>query len=87
MPLLRTCRLPFDHTDNNDNQTETCLLNYHITLSNLLNTNHLRTLTIGIHTSRFLEHLLLCTPLIENLSFSIRDRDTISEKDVQDRIT
>ncbi|CAF5088563.1 unnamed protein product [Rotaria sp. Silwood1] len=46
-----------------------------MTLQNLLNTNHLRTLTFGIHTSRFLERLLLCIPLIENLSFGIRDRD------------
>ncbi|CAF4498723.1 unnamed protein product, partial [Rotaria sp. Silwood2] len=86
LPLLRICRLPFNHNDDNVNQIETYLLRYHITLSNLLNTNHLRTLTIGIHTSHFLERLLLCIPLIENLSFGIRDRD-ISENDVYDRIT
>ncbi len=65
---------------------EIYLFTDHMILSNLLNTNHLRTLTIGIHTSHFLEHLLLCIPLIENLSFGIRDRD-ISENDVHDKIT
>jgi len=50
-------------------------LKYEIFLSNLLNLNQLRTLTIGIHTSQFLERLLLCIPFIENLSFTIRDRD------------
>ncbi|CAF4170189.1 unnamed protein product, partial [Rotaria magnacalcarata] len=59
MPRLRICRLAFNHKDGNVNQIETCLLRYHMTLSNLLNSNHLRTLTIGIHTSHFLERLLL----------------------------
>ncbi|CAF3839192.1 unnamed protein product [Rotaria sp. Silwood1] len=86
MPLLRICRLSFNHNDGNVNQIETYLLRYHMTLPNLLNTNHLRALTIGIHTSHFLKRLLLCIPLIENLSFGIRDRD-ISENDVHDRIT
>ncbi|CAF2155333.1 unnamed protein product [Rotaria magnacalcarata] len=86
MPRLRICRLAFNHKDGNANQIETCFLRYHMTLSNLLNSNHLRTLTIGIHTSHFLERLLLCMPFIENLSFGIRDRD-ISETDVQDRLT
>ncbi|CAF2813283.1 unnamed protein product [Rotaria sp. Silwood2] len=86
MPLLRICRLPFNYKDNNANQIETYLLRDYITLSNLLNTNHLRTLTIGIHTSRFLERLLLCIPLIEKLSFGIEDRDII-ENDVHDKIT
>ncbi|CAF2071159.1 unnamed protein product [Rotaria magnacalcarata] len=86
MPRLRICRLAFNHKDGNANQIETCLLRYHMTLSNLLNSNHLRTLTIGIHTSHFLERLLLCMPFIENLSFGIRDRN-ISETDVQNRLT
>ncbi|CAF4112599.1 unnamed protein product [Rotaria magnacalcarata] len=85
MSLLRICRLPFNHEDDNANQIENDLLRSHMPLSNLLNTNHPRILTIGVHTSRFLERLLLCIPLIENLSFGVRDRD-IGENDVHDRI-
>ncbi|CAF2443312.1 unnamed protein product [Rotaria sp. Silwood2] len=83
MPLLKICRLPFDYDDNNVNQMENNSLGYQITLQNLLNPNHLRTLTIGIHTSRFLERLLLCIPFIENLSFGIKDRDN-NEYDIHD---
>ncbi|CAF1406600.1 unnamed protein product [Rotaria sordida] len=85
MPLLKICRLPFNHNDNNANQIRNNSLEYQIILSNLLNTNHLRTLTIGIHTSHFLECLLLCIPFIENLSFGIEDRD-INKNDTHDRI-
>lgn len=85
MPLLRICRLPFSHVNDNVNQIETYSLKSRMILSNLLNTNHLRNLTIGIHTSRFLERLLLCIPFIENLSFGIRDQD-INKNDVHDRI-
>ncbi|CAF0940536.1 unnamed protein product [Rotaria sordida] len=69
----------------NANQIRNNSLEYQIILSNLLNTNHLRTLTIGIHTSHFLECLLLCIPFIENLSFGIEDRD-INKNDTHDRI-
>ncbi len=86
MSLLKICRLPFNHHVTYDDQIGNYSLTYEMTLSNLWNTKHLRTLTIGIHTSRFLERLLLCIPLIENLSFGIRDRD-ISENDGHDRIT
>ncbi|CAF2135136.1 unnamed protein product [Rotaria magnacalcarata] len=85
MSLLRICRLPFNHEDDNANQIENDLLRSHMPLSNLLNTNQPRILTIGVHTSRFLERFLLCIPLIENLSFGVRDRD-IGENDVHDRI-
>jgi hypothetical protein len=46
-----------------------------------------RILTIGIHTPRFLERLLLCIPFIENLSFGIKDRDISENDDAHDRIT
>ncbi|CAM2700788.1 unnamed protein product [Rotaria socialis] len=46
MPLLKICRLPFDYNDINVNQVENDSLEYQIALPNLLNTNHLRTLTI-----------------------------------------
>ncbi|CAF1557658.1 unnamed protein product [Rotaria sordida] len=71
--------------NHNVNQIENGSLEYQITLPNLLNTNHLRTLTIGIHTSHFLERLLLCIPFIENFSFSIKDRDS-DEHDTHDTI-
>lgn len=83
MPLLKICRLAFDYDDNNVNQIENNSLGYQITLQNLLNSNHLRTLTIGIHTSHFLKCLLLCIPFIENLSFGIKDRDS-NEYDIHD---
>jgi hypothetical protein len=44
-----------------------------MTLPNLLNTTHLRTLTIGINSSHFLERLLACVPFIENLSVGVQD--------------
>ncbi|CAF1234545.1 unnamed protein product [Rotaria sordida] len=85
-PLLKICRLPFNHDYRNVNKIENNSLRYQMTLPNLLNRNHLRTLTIGIHTSYFLERLLLCIPLIENLSFAIKDQD-ISANNAHDRIT
>ncbi|CAF1373545.1 unnamed protein product [Rotaria sordida] len=86
MPLLKICRLPFNHDYHNVNKIENNSLRYQMTLPNLLNRNHLRTLTIGIHTSCFLERLLLCIPLIENLSFAIKDQD-ISANNAHDQIT
>ncbi len=59
----------------NINQIENSSLNYQIAFPKLLNTNHVRTLTVGIHTSHFLERLLLCIPYIENLSFGVKDLD------------
>jgi hypothetical protein len=76
MPLLKICRLPFNCKDVNINRIKNRSTEYQIILPNLLNTNHLRTLTIGIHTTRFLERLLLCIPFIENLSFDVRDLET-----------
>ncbi|CAF4189589.1 unnamed protein product [Rotaria sp. Silwood2] len=78
--LLRICRLPFNHDDGNVNEIRNYSLQYQTTSPNLLNANHLRTLTIGIHTSHFLERLLLCIPFIENLSVGIQDR-YINEND------
>lgn len=42
-------------------------------LPNILNLDHLRTLVLGNHTIGFLERLLLCIPLIENLSVGIKE--------------
>jgi len=44
-----------------------------MSLPNLSNTNHLRLLTIGMHTSRFLQRLLSCIPFIETLSIGVED--------------
>ena len=43
-------------------------------LPNLSNTTHLRTLTIGMHTSCFIERLIKYIPFIENLSIGVNDR-------------
>ncbi|CAF1495481.1 unnamed protein product [Rotaria sp. Silwood1] len=86
LPLLRICRLPFNHDNGNVNQIKNYSLGYQMILSNLLNANDLRTLTIGIHTSRFLERLLLCIPFIENLSVGIQDQ-YINENDAHEIIS
>jgi hypothetical protein len=44
-----------------------------MSLPNVLNTHHLRTLTIGMNTSCFVERLLSRIPFIENLSIGIKD--------------
>jgi len=44
-----------------------------MSLPNVLNTNHLRTLTIGMNTSYFVERLLSRIPFIENLSIGVKD--------------
>jgi hypothetical protein len=44
-----------------------------MSLPNLLYTTHLRTLSLGINSSRFLEHLIPCIPFIENLSVGVKD--------------
>jgi len=71
LPLLKNCRLPFNHDSIHVNQLERYSLRFPMILPNLSNTNHLRKLTIGLHTLRFLERLLLCIPFIENLSVGI----------------
>jgi hypothetical protein len=55
-------------------------------LPNLSNTNHLRTLTIGVHTLRFLERLLSRVPFIENLSVGISTFQIYQNK-ADDRIS
>jgi hypothetical protein len=85
MPLLTICRLPSDYDNQNINQIEIYSLKSLKILSNLLNTNNLRLLTLGIHSSYFLERLLLCIPLIENLSFAVEDQD-IKVNDEHDQI-
>ncbi|CAF3005575.1 unnamed protein product [Rotaria sp. Silwood2] len=74
LSTLTICRLPFifcSHTRNglSTNSSTPPLM----TLPNLSNTTHLRSLTIGMNTSRFLERLLLCVPFIENLSVGVQD--------------
>ena len=83
MPLLRICRLPFDYDNNTVNEFEFYSLKSLRILSNLFNTNHLRHLSLGIHSSRFLERLLLYLPFIESLSFAVKDSH-INENDVDD---
>ncbi|CAF1304778.1 unnamed protein product [Rotaria sp. Silwood1] len=46
MPLVKICRLPFNYDGSNINQKENFSLGYQMTLPKLLNTNHLRTLTV-----------------------------------------
>ncbi|CAF3505339.1 unnamed protein product [Adineta steineri] len=44
-----------------------------IYLPNISNTRHLRKLILGMNSSYFLERLLTCIPLIENLSIGVKD--------------
>ena len=73
MPLLRICRLLFNHNYEVVNQLGKFSLKKQMILPNLSNTIHLRKLTIGMHTSIFIERLLRCIPFIENLSFGVND--------------
>ncbi|CAF2057908.1 unnamed protein product [Rotaria magnacalcarata] len=73
LPLLRICRLPFNHNYEVVNQLGKSSLKLQMILPNLSNTIHLRKLTIGIHTSVFIGRLLRCIPFIENLSFGVDD--------------
>lgn len=72
LPLLRICRLPFNHYGRHVDHLKYSFISPMI-LPNLSNTTHLRTLTVGIHTICFLERLLSCIPFIENLSVGIDD--------------
>jgi hypothetical protein len=51
-----------------------------MSLPNLSDTTHLRTLTIGMNTSYFLKHLLSRIPFIENLSLGVNDEE-VNEND------
>ena len=64
MPALRHCRIPFNHDYRSSG--------FSMVLPNVLNTN-LRRLSLGNHTSLFLERLLLCIPFIEDLCIVIED--------------
>lgn len=83
LPLLTTCRLPFDFCRRSRNLLPEYSLPPLITLPNLLNTTYLRTLTIGINSSRFLERLLECIPSIQNLSVGIND-ELVNDKNLFD---
>ncbi|CAF1314317.1 unnamed protein product [Rotaria sordida] len=73
VPLLKNCRLPFNvyHKGRYDVDKYSALSI--MSLPSLLNTTHLRTLSIGMNTSRFLKRLITCIPFIENLSVGVQD--------------
>ncbi|CAF3162989.1 unnamed protein product [Rotaria sp. Silwood2] len=75
LPTLTICRLPFDFCRRTRQQLPKYSALSLMTLPKLSDTNHLRTLTIGINTSVFLERLLKCIPFIENLSVGIEDEE------------
>ncbi|CAF1641169.1 unnamed protein product [Rotaria magnacalcarata] len=77
---LRICRLPFNYYPKIHEQLSKCLLPPLMTLPNLLTTNSLRILTMGMNSSRFLERLLFCIPFIENLSVGIQDQEINKNK-------
>ncbi|CAF4025257.1 unnamed protein product [Rotaria sordida] len=76
LPALEICRLLFNFCSNTrDRLSQYSVLPPLMTLPCLSNTTHLRTLSIGIKTSHFLERLLVCIPLIENLSVGVHDSE------------
>ncbi|CAF3996545.1 unnamed protein product [Rotaria sordida] len=79
-PALEICRLLFNFCSNTrDRLSQYSVLPPLMTLTCLSNTTYLRTLSIGIKTSHILERLLVCIPLIENLSVGVHDSEnTIS---------
>ncbi|CAF3314427.1 unnamed protein product [Rotaria sp. Silwood2] len=79
LPALTICRLPFDFCRRSREQLPKYSAPSLMTLPKLSDTNHLRTLTIGINTSAFLERLLKCIPFIENLSVGIQDEELCNE--------
>lgn len=73
LPLLTVCRLPFDiRTETVDELREGSML-LPIVLPTVRQTSHLRRLTIGMSSLRFLELLLCCIPSIEKLSVGVKD--------------
>ena len=86
LPALAICRLPFHFCSETRNRLPKYSAPPLMTLPNLSNTNHLRTLTIGMNTSRFLERLLMCVPFIENLSVGVKDPQIYLDENF-DRIT
>ncbi|CAF3359636.1 unnamed protein product, partial [Rotaria sp. Silwood2] len=70
---LTNCRLPSNVCYTNSYKLDKSSAVSMMSLPNLLNTTHLCRLTIGMHTSHFLEHLISCIPFIENLSISVKD--------------
>ncbi|CAF3769531.1 unnamed protein product [Rotaria sordida] len=80
LPRLTICRLPFDICTKERNELGKYSTIIEISLPNILNTTHLRRLTIGMNTSYFLERLLLLIPFIEHLSIGVKDPD-IKEND------
>ncbi|CAF3791537.1 unnamed protein product [Rotaria magnacalcarata] len=72
-PHLTNCRLPYNFYDENSYKLNKYSAVSMVTFPNLLNKTHLRRLTIGMHTSRFLERLISCIHFIENLSVGAKD--------------
>ncbi|CAF0943845.1 unnamed protein product [Rotaria sordida] len=85
LPALEICRLLFNFCSNTrDRLSQYSVLPPLMTLPCLSNTTHLRTLSIGIKTSHFLERLLVCIPLIENLSVGVHDSENIHILEIDD---
>ncbi|CAM4814850.1 unnamed protein product [Rotaria magnacalcarata] len=73
LSLLTNCRLSFNVYHKNRFLLDKYSEIPKIILPNLLNTTHLRTLSLGINTTRFLKRLISCIPFIENLSIGVED--------------
>ncbi|CAF3430769.1 unnamed protein product [Rotaria sp. Silwood2] len=73
LPRLINCRLPSNACYKNSYKLDKYSAVPMMNLPNLLNTTRLRRLTIGMHTSRFLERLISCIPFIGNLSVGVKD--------------
>ncbi|CAF3108752.1 unnamed protein product [Rotaria sp. Silwood2] len=74
LPALTKCRLPFNFcSDTRNKLPKYSTVSPLMTLPNIFNTTHIRTLTIDISISHFLENLLVCVPFIENLSVGVKD--------------
>ncbi|CAF4674200.1 unnamed protein product, partial [Rotaria sp. Silwood2] len=75
LPALRKCRLPFNFcSDTRNKLPKYSTVSPLMTLPNIFNTTHIRTLTIDISISHFLENLLVCVPFIENLYVANKSR-------------
>ncbi|CAF4018988.1 unnamed protein product [Rotaria sp. Silwood1] len=79
LPALTICRLPFNFCRISRKKLLKSSTTPLMSLPNVFNTTYLHTLTVGVNTSRFLEHLLPCIPFIQNLSIGIADPVVIKD--------
>ncbi|CAF1442004.1 unnamed protein product [Rotaria sordida] len=79
LPALTICRLPFNFCRISRKKLLKSSTTPLMSLPNVFNTTYLHTLTVGVNTSRFLEHLLPCIPFIQNLSIGIADPVVIED--------